>query len=155
MRHILVVANQTLAGEQLQELLRSRLEEGPADVFVVVPMTAVHNDLTLQNPLLREAGTPSGAEAASQQTYRMASERLRKGLGLIRTLGCEVSGEVGDENPMDAVDQAFKRQTFDEVVVSTLPTGVSRWLRADLPSRVHRKHHVPVYTAILEGASVR
>lgn len=152
MRHILVVANQTLAAQPLLTALQERLENEPADVFVVVPMTRPKDDLSF-----REGLVPSGQQRpdTGRDGYEVARRRLAQGLGMIRDLGCEVRGEVGDEDPMDAVDQVMASHQFDEVIVSTLPTGVSRWLRADLPSRVHRKHHVPVTTVTPQEAHSR
>lgn len=151
MRHILVVANQTLAGEQLLSTLKDRLAEGEADVHVVVPMNPAKADEALRNPLA-QSNLP---DRSTDNAYKVAQQRLAHGLALIGELGVKVDGEVGDEDPMEAVDAAVTRRRYDEVIISTLPTGVSRWLRADLPSRVHRKHKLPVYTVIRQGAGVR
>ena len=52
--------------------------------------------------------------------------------------GAHVEGIVGDTDPFVAVREALEREPFDEVIVSTLPTHVSRWLRIDLPARIKR-----------------
>ena len=56
----------------------------------------------------------------------------------LREAGVPVEGVVGDADPMVAVQDAWDPRRFDEVIVATLPTGVSRWMAADLPHRVER-----------------
>ena len=146
MRRILVVANQTLAGEHLLEVLRERVGSGPAEFRVVVPATLPPEDHVMLVPA--PGGLVSGPAdiGPHEEARRLAEERLEAGLDLIRGLGCRADGEIGDPDPMHAVNEAVRGQAFDEIIISTLPSGVSRWLRADLPSRVRRKHHVPVTT---------
>jgi GABA permease len=151
MRQVLVVANQTLAGRELRAELRSKMAEGPMVVRVVVPATA-----PVEDPWLIPAGpggAPAPAAAGAQDGYgdrpggyELAEQRLVRGLLLIGDLGLEVTGEVGDADPMRAVGDALAQQAADEVIISTLPHHVSHWLRADLPARVHRKHQVKVTT---------
>jgi hypothetical protein len=62
----------------------------------------------------------------------------------MRGAGLEVSGSVGDRDPVVAVHEAWDPRRFDDVIVSTLPTGASRWLQIDLPHRVERVTDVPV-----------
>jgi hypothetical protein len=64
----------------------------------------------------------------------------------LRDVGATVDGEVGDEDPMQAIEKALNERHFEEIVISTLPTHLSRWLHTDLPSRAHRKFHVEVTT---------
>jgi GABA permease len=58
--------------------------------------------------------------------------------------GVAVSGQVGDENPLLAVGDVLREMKFDEIIVSTLPAGPSRWLKRDLPRRVEREYGLPV-----------
>ena len=76
--------------------------------------------------------------------WESARGRLEFGLGALRALGAAVDGEVGDANPAKAIADVLKRRSFDEVVLSTLPKGVSRWLGLDIPHQVQRRFHVPV-----------
>jgi hypothetical protein len=55
-----------------------------------------------------------------------------------------VTGEIGDANPVHAVGDVLLRDTFDEIIISTLPQGPSAWLRQDAPSRIRRLYGVPV-----------
>ncbi|WP_052669082.1 hypothetical protein [Nitriliruptor alkaliphilus] len=129
MRRYLVVANQTLGGEQLMERLRSCVAEGPCAVHVVVPASA----------------DPTVAFHDEFSDRKLAKSRLGEALKRFEALGVEVTGEVGDHRPVDAVLDVLRRGVeVDEVIVSTLPAGVSRWLRLDAVSRIERAVEVPV-----------
>jgi hypothetical protein len=70
---------------------------------------------------------------------RAATEqRLDRAVQGLREVGVPVEGVVGDPDPMLAVQDAWDPRRYDEVIVATLPTGVSRWMAADLPHRVER-----------------
>jgi hypothetical protein len=144
MRHVLVVANQTLGGKDLLDTLRSRLEGEECDFWVVVPATPSADDHV--SVLVGPGGgaAAAGSPPSHADPYAVAEDRLEHGIERIRTLGAPVGGEVGNENPVHAVRDALARRQFDEIVISTLPGGVSRWLHTDLPSRVQRAFHLPV-----------
>jgi hypothetical protein len=55
-----------------------------------------------------------------------------------------VTGEVGDPSPALAVSDALERATIDEIIVSTLPSGLSRWIHQDLPHRLERRTGLPI-----------
>jgi hypothetical protein len=59
-------------------------------------------------------------------------------------MGADVEGEVGDQSPLTAIADAMRARRFDEIILSTLPQGISRWLAQDLPRRVRRITPVPV-----------
>lgn len=128
MRRYLVVANQTLSAQDVLGKIGSCLTSGPCRIHFLVPATPPDEGLTY-----------TAAEAASQ-----AQERLDKALHYFRERGYDVSGEVGDPNPVDAVHDAIHREPFDEIILSTFPAGASRWLRMDLPSRLERQFGLPV-----------
>ncbi len=127
-RRYLVVANQTLGGEHLAEKVRACLAAGPSTFHVVVPAT---------QPRDHAVWTEGEARAIAQRRLERALERFAK-------MGAEAEGEVGDEQPLDAIADAMRDQDFDEVILSTLPPGLSRWLKQDLPHRVERGCGVPV-----------
>lgn len=137
MARILVVANRTLGGEHLVELLRDRAAAGDCSVHVVVPAGSDSHDWV---------HTEDEDVAAAQQRLTRAQERLS-------SLGVAVTGEVGDSRPVDAVLDALRRADYDEVVVSTLPAGPSRWLRADVVSRIERAIHGPVTHVVAAAES--
>jgi hypothetical protein len=134
MRRYLVVANQTLGGEALLARLRSLVEGEPASIHVVVPATHPRKQWTW----------------TEGESIAIARERLDRALEGFGALGAEVTGEVGTENPIDAISAALRQQEIDEIVLSTLPPGPSRWLRQDLPSRVERKFGLPVSHVVAE-----
>jgi hypothetical protein len=128
MRRYLVVANQTLAGEHLSEKVRECLAAGPASFHIVVPATPPEEHVTW----------------IEGQAHAIAQERLDAAIARLRELGADAQGEVGDANPILAIEDTLRRQEFEEIIVSTLPAGMSRWLGLDLPSRVQRTFDLPV-----------
>ncbi|MGY1857697.1 hypothetical protein [Modestobacter sp. SYSU DS0290] len=130
----LVLANQTLGGEALLDAVRERVAAGPHRFHVVVPATPLHD----------EADVPAGGPSSEERAYALASQRLDRALTEIRELGGEVDGEVGDPDALTAVRLALGRFAADEVVVSTLPLGISRWLRGNLPAKIEKASGLPV-----------
>jgi hypothetical protein len=65
---------------------------------------------------------------AAENDWEYARSRLEFGLSILRKLGAHADGEVGDANPAKAIAEVLQRRRYDEVVLSTLPKGVSRWL---------------------------
>ncbi|MEA2474099.1 MAG: hypothetical protein QOE06_2014 [Thermoleophilaceae bacterium] len=118
---VLVVANQTAESDQLLEALRERAAKGPCKFHLLVPAIA-HGASWM-------ADMHSGGEEAEEHVKR-AVERYREA-------GLEVDdGKIGDPDPIAAVQDAVNFKEFDEIIVSTLPKHLSKWLRLDLPHRV-------------------
>jgi GABA permease len=86
---------------------------------------------------IEKAADPDAAKAHS-------SEHMLKAVEKLRGEGFDVEGQVGDGDPLAAVQDAVTFGEFDEVVVSTLPVRASRWLKMDLPTRVERVTGLPV-----------
>lgn len=128
MRHYLVVANQTLKQQQLTEKIRTCIDAGPCDFFLLVPATRAHGPLRW---------TPADAHA-------VARRRLESGLERFRALGADVVGEVGDQSPVVAIGEVLRRRSFDALILSTLPVGPSQWLRHDVPTRIEQLFSIPV-----------
>ena len=129
MPRYLVVANQTLGGEALLERLRAAAGGDPCAIHVVVPASA----------------DPTLAFHDGDEERKLARRRLAEALERFGGLDATVTGEVGDHRPGDAVRDVLRRgEHFDRIIVSTLPAGVSRWLRLDAVSRVEREVDVPV-----------
>lgn len=119
MPRYLVVANQTLAGEPLVSRIRELARAEPCSFHVVVPAT----------PPRDHVWTEGEARAT-------ARSRLDEAMARFAGLESEFEGEVGDGNPMLAIEDALRDHgPFDEIVISTLPRGLSKWLRIDLPHR--------------------
>jgi nucleotide-binding universal stress UspA family protein len=139
MKRYLVVANQTLGGLALVTAIRQRLAEGPHSFYVVVPATP--------SAFLRwelHAQAAGGDLVPDARGRRYAHRRLDAELSRLRSIGAEADGEVGDVHPLQAIRDVLAREQFDEIIISTLPQGVSRWLRMDLPDRVARRFNLPV-----------
>ena len=67
-----------------------------------------------------------------------AQERLDAALAVMRDAGLELEGRIGDHDPIAAVHDEWDPKRYDEVIVSTLPTGASKWLQVDLPHRIEK-----------------
>jgi hypothetical protein len=79
-----------------------------------------------------------------------AADRLAEQLGALRGLGCTADGEVLGARPVAAVRQALRGDPYDEIILSTLPAGVSGWLRMDAGARIERLARLPV-THVIAG----
>ena len=142
MRRYLVVANQTLGADELVELIDKRAKSEPSEFFIVVPATPVIDFAQMAAmPVL--GGLPVVPESP-ESAQKVAEERLAAALAQLRAVEAEIEGRVGDPDPVRAVETALKGRQFDEIIVSTLPNRVSRWLRQDLPCRLERKFGLPV-----------
>jgi hypothetical protein len=136
MRRCLVVANQTLASTPLHEEILKRVRAGPCRFHVVVPAT----------PPSEQATWTEGEAKA------IAERRLAGALSRLHALGVIATGEVGDTSPVLAVGDVLLRERFDEVILSTLPSGASRWLHLDLPHRLSQRVGIPVTHVVSEPA---
>jgi hypothetical protein len=150
MRHVLVVANKTLGGEELLKFVRDKASAEQTDFWIVVPATpppSALSDSMMEWARGITVGPAGTLDADDHEAAREAAQdRLRLGLERLRRAGATVDGEVGSPDPEHAVRDALAHHEVDEIIVSTLPSGVSHWLRLDLPKRLERKHHVPVTT---------
>jgi hypothetical protein len=122
MRRCLIVANQTLTGPHLLEAITARQVSGPCEFHIVVPASHPHG----------------GAAWTEGQALGHARTALAGALDYFGEAGIPATGEVGDESPVLAVGDTLRREHFDEIIVSTFPPGVSRWLKRDLPHRLER-----------------
>lgn len=118
---VLLVANRTAATAGLAEAVRARVRRGPAVFHLVVPAHP-HGLHKLVDPQDGDAGEAQGALA---QALPLLSEAA----------GSEVTGHVGDAEPLMAISDAINARPYDEIVISTLPRRLSRWLRLDLVSK--------------------
>lgn len=124
---VLVVANVTATSRQLIDALRERAERGNYRFSLVVP--------------------------ARSDGFASASERLEEALARMRGLGLNVDGgEVGASDPVEAAAKVWDPGRFDEIVVSTLPAGTSKWLEADVPRRLAEETGAPVTHVIATGS---
>ena len=119
---VLVVAHKTAATQPLLDAVRERVQRGPSTFTLLVPNPA-HG--------LHKVVDPEDQQASEAQT--VINEAIP---ALSDAAGAPVEGIVGDADPVAAVHDAINLRGFDEVIVSTLPVRLSRWLKLDLPSKV-------------------
>ena len=130
MHHYLVVAHKTLDSPQLLSVIQDRMARGASTFHLLVPEDHHGGFLWDEGQVRVEADKA------------MEAARLR-----LLGLGVPVVGEVGHTNPVHAVDHVLRREPddyFDEIIVSTLPTKISRWVGMDAPARIERRTSVPV-----------
>jgi hypothetical protein len=120
----LVVASKTADSDELVSHLESRAASGPIEFTLLVP--------------------------CGPRSRHTAKSRLEAGLRRMRAAGLEVSGVLGkDTDPLMAVHEEWDPRRFDEVIVSTLPSSVSRWMRFDLPHRIAKLPGTPVVSHVV------
>jgi GABA permease len=146
MRRYLVVANQTLSSDELIEVLRDRAAAEPSEFWIVVPATPVKHLAAKAVPMppMPVMGGVLALPGTREEARQLAEEKLQSALGRLADAGANAGGEVGDGDPMRAVEAVLSRRQFDEIIVSTLPERLSHWLRQDFPSRLEHSFHLPV-----------
>jgi hypothetical protein len=118
--HVLVIGSETVVGEPLLRAVRERAEASPAEFTVVVP------------------ADPPGAET-----------RMKRTLAQLRAAGLEVTGHVGDPDPVSAAVNAVHDERVDEIIVSTFPEATSGWLRRDVVARIRKGAGLPVQHVVV------
>jgi hypothetical protein len=141
-RRVLVVANRTVGGAELAAAIRERMAAGPCEFHLVVPVPPTPPIGIAAGFSAMEAGVVPALQGPDER--EIAADRLRFGVEWMQGLGATVDGEVGDTDAVRAVKAALEAHPVDEIIISTLPTTISRWLRQDLPHRVERKFTLPV-----------
>jgi hypothetical protein len=115
---LLVIANRTTDADAIGDAIVSRAAAGPLQVTLVAPVSS-------------GAGSMRARRTATAQRLGGAVKRLNEAGVTVKTI-------VGDADPIVAVQDAWDPRRFDEVIVVTPPTGLPRWMPADLPHRVER-----------------
>jgi len=141
MRRYLVVAHQTLASRELLEAMKAKAAEVDTAFHLVVPL--FH-------------GGPGLTWTEGEDRGR-ARHRLEDAQTHLTAEGLTVTGEVGNESPVDSVDEVLRRDgstTYAGIIVSTLPHAISKWLKVDAPSRIERRTSLPVDHVIGHSAMV-
>jgi hypothetical protein len=135
-RRVLVVANQTAAGKELLEELRNRCAGGDCDVLLVSPALV---------------GSRAERWASDiDEGLDLARERMARSVTALRSVGVEVRAEVGDPDPNMAIEDALRTFPADEIVISTLPPGESKWLEHDVVERTRREVDLPMTHVVVD-----
>ncbi len=134
-RRILVIANETVGGATLRDRIRERSEGVRAEVLVVAP--------ALNTPIRHWASDEDGARA-------VAESRLQESLSLLRSGGVSARGEVGDSEPLQAIEDALRTFGADEIIISTHPEGRSQWLERGVVSAARERFAVPITHVVVD-----
>ncbi len=124
-RRVLVIANRTLNSDQLLARIREMAASAPTRFFLIVP-------------------ADGAAGESPDEARRLAEARLRHLVDQLHEEGIDAEGAIGEPDPFRAVENILERQRFNEILLSTLPPGLSRWLAADLARRLERNFQLPV-----------
>ena len=136
--HLLVVANETIEGSVLVGTVRDIALSRDADVFVVAP--------ALKSRLRHWMSDSDAALGA-------AGQRLHSTLARLRQAGVRASGEVGDADPLRAMEDAIHIFPADEIVIGTHPEERSNWLSHDLVARACARFELPVAHVVVDVAT--
>jgi hypothetical protein len=128
-RRILVIANETVGGRTLRDEIHRRSEGYREEVLVVCP--------ALNSPIRHWASDEDDARASAQ-------ERLGASLARLRELGIGARGEVGDGDPLQAMEDALRTFGADEIIISTHPEGRSHWLERGVVTKARERFSVPI-----------
>lgn len=134
-RRILVVANETVGGDELLAVLRSKAEGVREEVLVVCP--------ALNSQVRTWASDEDGARAAAQARLDASLERLAGH-------GISARGEVGDGDPLQAIEDALRTFGADEIVISTHPEGRSHWLERNVVATARERFDVPITHVVVD-----
>jgi hypothetical protein len=126
-KNVLVIANETVLGEQLMAKIRERAAASPASFLIVSPQS-----------------DPTAGE------HPEAARRLKRALSQLRGEGIDVHGQVAHPDPFSAAMEAVHDERVDEIVVSTFEPLSSGWLRKDVVERLRKETGVPVEHVVVE-----
>jgi hypothetical protein len=139
-RRILVIANETVGGERLRDEIHSRSEGYDEQVLVVTP--------ALNSHLRHWASDEDNARVEAQKRLDASLERLR-------ARGIDAKGEVGDAEPLQAMEDALRLFGADEIIISTHPEGRSHWLEKGIVETARERFAVPITHVVVDLAAER
>jgi hypothetical protein len=134
-RRILVVANETVGGHTLRSMILEKSLDVREEVLVVTP--------ALNSPLKHWVSDEDSARAAAQ-------ERLDASLAKLAEAGVQANGEVGDGDPLQAMEDALRTFGADEIIISTHPEGRSNWLERGVVEKARERFAVPITHVVVD-----
>jgi len=137
-RRILVVANETVGGRTLRDCLERKSAGVREEILVVTP--------ALNSPLKHWVSDNDAARADAQARLDASLERLRNE-------GIEARGQIGDGDPLQAIEDALRTFGADEIVISTHPEGRSNWLERGVVQKARERFPVPVTHVVVDLAA--
>ena len=146
MHKTLIVANRTVGGDELAEEVRRRIALGDVQFHLVVPVASrVASSVAIGGSVGNAANISPTSSYEVIDERRVAQDRLSYGLEWLASLGADATGELSIEcDTAGDVARIVEVNEIDDVIVSTLPTTISRWLHQDLPHRIERRVQLPV-----------
>jgi hypothetical protein len=152
----LIVFDGPLGGDQLVTEIRRRVAREPSSFLVLVPVPASPKErrdalamaASLEGGLLR-SDMPSRADQEHESLERGSRGRLELLMREIRAAGGDADGWLVAHDPLEAIGGQLRVRPFDEIIVATRPSGMSKWLHRDLAHRVERKFGLPVKNVTL------
>ena len=133
---VLVVANETVAGRALREAVQSAAGDRPeAQVLVVSP--------ALNSPVRHWVSDEDKARA-------VARRRLDESIARLGEMGISARGEIGDSDPLQAIEDALRTFGADEIIISTHPEGRSNWLERGVVSGARERFAVPITHVVVD-----
>jgi hypothetical protein len=134
-RRILVIANETVGGHTLRSMILEKSLDVHEEVLVVTP--------ALNSPLKHWVSDEDGARAAAQR-------RLDESLAKLAEAGVQARGEVGDGDPLQAIEDALRTFGADEIIISTHPEGRSNWLERGVVENARERFAVPITHVVVD-----
>jgi hypothetical protein len=134
-RRILVIANETVGGHVLRSAILAKSLDVREEVLVVTP--------ALNTPLRHWVSDDDGARVAAQ-------ERLDESLAKLSEAGVQARGEVGDGDPVQAIEDALRTFGADEIIISTHPEGRSNWLERGVVEKARERFSVPITHVVVD-----
>ena len=136
-RRILVIANETVGGDELLALLGTKSIDTDEEVLLVCPA------LNSRVRTWTSDEDPARADAQS---------RLDASLSRLVDAGVSARGEIGDGDPLQALEDALREFPADEIVVSTHPPGRSHWLEQGVVEQARQRYDVPITHVVVDLA---
>jgi hypothetical protein len=134
-RRLLVIANETVAGHTLRSMILEKSLDVREEVLVVTP--------ALNSPLKHWVSDDDGARAAAQ-------ERLDRSLEQLADAGVQARGEIGDGDPLQAIEDALRTFGADEIIISTHPEGRSPWFERGVVDKARERFAVPITHVVVD-----
>jgi hypothetical protein len=134
-RRILVIANETVAGRTLRSMILEKSLDVREEVLVVTP--------ALNSPVKHWVSDEDNARAEAQT-------RLDESLAQLEEAGVQARGEIGDGDPLQAIEDALRTFGADEIIISTHPAGRSRWFERGIVDRARERFVVPITHVIVD-----
>jgi membrane protein implicated in regulation of membrane protease activity len=134
-RRILVIANETVGGQTLRSMILEKSRGVREEVLVVTP--------ALNSPLRHWVSDEDQARAD-------AHERLNASLATLAQAGVQARGEVGDGDPLQAIEDALRTFGADEIILSTHPEGRSHWLERGVVEKARERFAVPITHVVVD-----